>query len=100
MKNPPATHRALLATARWYYQRHALACEHVDEEIRLILAGQRGSLRRLRDLQATEEQAWKNLQPHLQDIAGRIRKADTGDELWQYLDTAAQNIARAGKKSA
>lgn len=93
------THRLLLGTARWHYQRHALCTEHVDEEIRLIIAGKRGSLRRLHMLQASQASALKQLEQYLQQIANHTRKDDT-DEFREYLDTQAQKIARAGSKSA
>ena len=90
------SHRQLLGTARWYYQRHALCTEHVDEEIRLILAGKRGGLRRLHMLQARQAAALKHLEQYLQQIAGHIRKDDT-DEFREYLDTQAQKIALSAK---
>lgn len=102
MKNTDtAAHRLLLGSARWHYQRHALAAEHVDEEIRLILAGQRDNLRRLHQLQDEQAASWKRLQECLIQIVVRCRRGDAdGAELCQYLDTQQQKIARAGSKSA
>lgn len=92
-------HRLLIGSAKWYYQRYALTTEHVDEEIRLVMAGQRGSLRRLIHLQGLQAAACQRLHEYLQQIAVRVRRDDTdGKEFREYLDTEAQKIARAGSK--
>jgi len=90
------THRLLIGSAKFFYHRHALATAHVDEEIRLVMAGQRGSLRRLIYLQGLQAAACQRLHEYLQQIAVRVRRDDTdGKEFREYLDTEAQKIARA-----
>lgn len=89
-------HRLLIGSAKWYYQRYALTTEHVDEEIRLVMAGQRGSLRRLHQLQSIQTAAWERLKPYLLQISVTVRREDAdGIELQEYLSTEAQKIARA-----
>lgn len=92
-------HKQLLGSAKFFYHRHALATAHVDEEIRLVMAGERGSLRRLHFLQGIQANAWERLKPYLLQISVTVRRDDPdGLELREYLSSEAQKIARAGSE--
>ena len=94
------TPRAILRTAQAHYHRHALACAHVDEEIRLIMAGGRDNSKRLSRLIKQRDAEYTDLIDALRQITTRIRKSAAGaDDLLPYLHTAAQRIAEAGTKT-
>jgi len=94
------TSRAILRTARWHYHRHALACAHVDEEIRLIMAGGRDNPKRLSRLIKQRDAEYTDLIDSLRQITAGVRKPAAGpDDLLPYLNTAAQRIAEAGTKT-
>lgn len=94
------TPRAILRTAQAHYHRYALACAHVDEEIRLIMAGGRDNTSRLSRLIKERDAEYTDLIESLRQITTRIRKSAAGpDDLLPYLHTAAQRIAEAGTKT-
>lgn len=75
---------------KWRYQLWANQQERLDEEIRLVMSGQRPDLKRLRRLQQELDLRYEALCLYLQETARRRRLTDDRpyDDTAEYLPTA------------
>ena len=97
------TIRSLWLQAKRHYQHYAHAAERVDEQIRLVIAGQRANLRRLRHAIDLRDHHYADLQPVLQEIARRVEHSGKRppadlDTAHGFLTTQAQAIAAAATR--
>ncbi len=92
--------KQLYREAKPLYQQFAHSAEKADEEMRLVIAGERTQLKRLQMHIEARDSHYQKLRPILQEIADRVSAAgrtapfDIEDGLG-YLTTRAQQIARS-----
>lgn len=86
----------LRSDTKWRYQLWANQQERLDEEIRLIMCGQRPNLKRLQRIQQERDLRYEALLHYLHETARRRSLTDDRpyDDTAEYLTTAAQKIAK------